>query len=347
MAPKTTQQPHTGPHPNDSRIVEEVREWAKQLWTAVQNQKTYVVHHDHLFKEFDRLRDAIKSTREPILHDHRCLVLHVSAIYNHTASQGYQPEIHYKPLSEAVTQWCLQKPVKVWQAPPDQHSRSASPAIPPEPKPVTPVAPKPKPRPVVRLAAITPTPAPRSAPTKAEKGKGKAKAQISPEYLEDTDSDGRPEPRHDSKPLDPLLSMKQWDPKCKRCSAGNVPCHIHPNRPGPGSACVECNVAKVRCSLVKHDQEPSGSGSKEKEEVEVPKKGRAGGSRKRPTAVPAGEIGGEFFVFFFVFIFEVLLQPWPSPPPPSPPPPSCQPTSPTGWSNLNLNTSPIGSSLPT
>lgn len=112
---------------NDKRVVKEVKAWAEEVWGAVRNKESYARQHDHFFKAFDRLRDEIQSTQDPILHDHRCLINHVAPIFNHTASQGYQPHIHYQPLCEAVTQWCLRRSVKPWKAPADQFSRSPSP----------------------------------------------------------------------------------------------------------------------------------------------------------------------------------------------------------------------------
>jgi hypothetical protein len=280
---------------------------AKEVWTAVQKESAYPPQHNHLFEKFNELRDAIKSTDDPRLQDHRCLVNHVAPIYNHTASQGYQPLIHYRPLADAVSAWCLKKPVKHWDAPPDQWSPSASPAIPPRPitppqppKPTTP--PRPKPRIVSRPApassstvpnpAPTKTPTPKPAPTKPEKGKAKAKTHISPEFV-DSDSDvakARPTP------------TEKWNPLCDRCKVLKQPCHIYPGRTKDNSACFECNFRKVHCPQIKD----AVSGGVEdvmdvvKDVPEAPKKK----ARKRPTAVPRGEPGqlaGAFLHSLFFF----------------------------------------------
>lgn len=301
MARNTTKQPTVGTH-DDDRVVGEVMAWAKDVWSAVQKESTYGSQHDRLFKEFDRLRDVIKLAGDPRLQDHRCLIFHVAPIYNHTASQGYQADIHYQPLSQAVSQWCLKQPVKPWKAPPDQYSPSASPKIPPRPTP----------RPVSRVVT---TPAPLG-PPKADKGKAKAKVHLSPEFV-DSESDARQAaPKVEGKKVEgkanaktsaepdaprsnPTDEMKEWDPKCERCEAGQHACHVNPNRPGPNSACFECNSCKVRCSRV---------GKEDKTDGDVPKK-KSGGIRKKPIAVPAGEPGqsaGAFVLLSFFFGVQVF-----------------------------------------
>jgi len=144
----------------------------------------------------------------------------------------------------------------------------------------------------------------KSAPTKADKEKGKAKAPISPEFIEDTDSEGKPNDADlEGKPND-AVPLRHWDPRCNRCTANNLACQIHPNRTAPHSACVECNMSKVKCSRCKPEQEPLASGSKEKGEGEGPKRSRGGSSKRRPTVVPATEpesAGELFFVFCFFF----------------------------------------------
>ena len=110
MALNTTQQ-HTAGAPGDALLVEAVLSWAKEVWVVIQKANKYMHLHNALFKRFNYLRDTIKSSHNPILHDHQCLINHVTSIYNNTASQGYQPTIHYEPLCKAVQNWCYQQQV--------------------------------------------------------------------------------------------------------------------------------------------------------------------------------------------------------------------------------------------
>jgi len=340
--------------PNDVRLVGVVSAWAKLVWKAVQKRDEYATQHDALFKEFDRLRDEIKASRDPLLNDHRCLFHHVESIYNHTASQGYQPNIHYEPLCQAVLNWCHMTAVQVWIAPPDQHSRSASPIIPPEPTPrTTRVADRPVATPAPRSQRVTdppapmpapqadrpvPTPAPRKrpaamtvsqpggskqVPTKGEKGKAKQTgkgsrskpAPTSPEYIEEEDADAKPDA--DVKP-DPPASRAL--PSTDHLDAHDPKC-VRCQKADHGchvhpsaTACFECNHWKVRCSLVKADKV---EGEPEDPDATSGPKKRTGGSRKKPVGVPAGEpgqFGGKFGFFFLFFLFIIRLQPLKSPP---------------------------------
>lgn len=325
MALNTTQQ-HAPAAPEDVLLVEAVSRWAEEVWKAVQKGEEYTRLHDALFKKFDDLRDGIKSSRNPILHDHRCLIHHVASIYNHTASQGYQPSIHFEPLCTAVQNWCYQRQVSHWNAPPDQHSRSASPVLPPDPptnhaadlerKGATNPGPKRAPRP----ASMTVTPALagtyppfKPAATKPDKGKGKQTAKpsrakpISPEFVEDEEEAKSVPP---STSLPPTDGLEEHAPGCERCERNQRRCHINPNGTSAAAACFECNHYKVRCSLVptradRGEGEPGPSRSSAKDEPEGavgPKKPR--GTRKKPTGVPAGvpgQYGGALF-FFFSFL---------------------------------------------
>jgi len=273
--------------------------------------------HETLFKKFNQLRDTVKSSCNPIFHDHRCLIHHVAAVYNHTASQGYQPNIHYQPLCDAVQNWCYKRAVDHWNAPPDQHSRSASPVLPPDPPanhaanlgPKRAANPPAAPRPTVaRPPSMTVTPAPPSKPaaTKPDKGKGKQTAKAaqakppptSPEFIEEDDDEVKPDPP--PKTLPPTDDFEEHDPKCNRCHKIQHGCHVNPNgTSAAATACFECNHYKVRCSLV-----PGPSRSSAKDESEVPKKPRGG--RKKLIVVPAGEpgqYGGAFLIFFFCLLF--------------------------------------------
>ena len=96
MALNTTQQ-HTAGAPGDALLVEAVSSWAKEVWAAIQKANKYTHLHDVLFKRFDHLHDAIKSLHNPILHDHQCLINHVTSIYNNTASQATSPPFIINP----------------------------------------------------------------------------------------------------------------------------------------------------------------------------------------------------------------------------------------------------------
>lgn len=136
--------------------------------------------------------------------------------YNHTASQGYQPDVHYQPLSEAVSNWCLKQPVKDWKVPPDQYSCSTTPVIPPKSGSNSKPRSNSCPHPCVVTMTITP------APTKVDKGKGKqpakggqSKPQISPEFVTDMDSNIKPDQAANvANPLPLTDHLQDCVPKC-------------------------------------------------------------------------------------------------------------------------------------
>lgn len=88
--------------------------WSKRLWSAVEKDPaTYKESHKDLFKEFEKLHDAAKgrdSTNVTVLN-------HITPIYNHITSQGYQSHIHFMPLKEAMSNYCKRKPVVDWKCP--------------------------------------------------------------------------------------------------------------------------------------------------------------------------------------------------------------------------------------
>jgi len=147
MASNTTQRTIL---PDNDPLHAEIVTWSKKVYAAVQNQDRYAQEHKNLFQEFDRLRDATgKFSNTTLIH-------HVAPVYNHCASQDYQPHIHYQPLRAAVTNWCKGVPVVDWQRPPDQYSPSTSPTIPPAPNPTTiPTNRQPAPRPPPATPRIT------------------------------------------------------------------------------------------------------------------------------------------------------------------------------------------------
>ncbi|KAF8809992.1 hypothetical protein BYT27DRAFT_7092814 [Phlegmacium glaucopus] len=266
--------------------------WGKRLWTAIAKESTYAPGHDQFFKEFDSLRDvaqANKSTKITLLN-------HVAPIYNHIASQGYQAHIHYKPLKEAVFNFCNKKPVAEWIGPPDQHSRSPSPTLPPPPK-ALPIPWPPLPRPKPKFACMVASNSGRS--------KGKAKAQISAEYvhsdLEKSEVEviKEPEPRivH-SKPLPSTAGMVQCPTPCLLCEQRGHLCHSNPKATSAQAACFECNHWNVKCSLApprakkgEAPAQPNGNVEKVPEETAEKPSKKKGQARRKPTQIPAGQPG--------------------------------------------------------
>ncbi|KAF8811431.1 hypothetical protein BYT27DRAFT_7208554 [Phlegmacium glaucopus] len=208
----------------------EVVGWAKKLWGAIKDGSYALVHQD-LFDEFDRLCDAtegIQSTRITMLD-------HVAPIYNHVASQGYQPNVHYQPLKDAVFNFCNNKPVTEWVGPPDQWSRSPSPTLdslkgmPTPMKKVSKAAPTktiPPPsrlKPQDRMACMV------AGPSK----KGKSKAPISEEFVglsddkdfgEEQEEPKAPQQARGSRPLPSTVGMDENIPIFN--SDWNVSAHL-------------------------------------------------------------------------------------------------------------------------
>ena len=323
MAPNTTQ--HVVPSSNDARLVGAVLDWSKRMWNAVQVTEDYEPSHKTLFDEFDHLRDQAKSSGDPLLQDHRSLLRHVAAIYNHTASQGYQPTIHLAPLRQAVHNWCLERPVEHWKAPPDQQSRSPSPAMPPPTPAVPPPAVPPSAPRGLKVPAMVPQgnfkPTSKPAPTTTDKGKGKPTGKVSrakqpPTSAELVNDEDETETKT-RKSLPTTWGMEKHLEKCERCVHGSHGCHVHSN----ATACFECHWWKVKCSRVKVNKteaDPSASLGEDPDATPAPKK-RTAANRKKPTAVPAGEAGeyGEFRSIIFIFIVQSPFQHL-KPPPTSP-----------------------------
>jgi hypothetical protein len=257
-----------------------VKNWAKRLYEAIKDGKTYEARHDQFFKEFDELRDAAKvsgSTKVSMLN-------HVAPIYNHLASQGYQPGIHFAPLQQAVYNYCQSKPVADWTGPPDQWSRSPSPTVtlqtpnvinPPPPTKstetlnATDAAPLQKskatnPRPVSE--ATNPPPAskkpqapkssdvpkiPRMTVTKTVFGTNteKASEQSVQSDNEDSEEEANVKPGRQRKSLPSTHGLSLHMNKCYRCDKYGHRCHVNPKTMSiPLSSCFECNFWKTSCS---------------------------------------------------------------------------------------------------
>ncbi|KAF8816190.1 hypothetical protein BYT27DRAFT_7248499 [Phlegmacium glaucopus] len=276
-----------------------VLSWGKRLWTAIAKESTYALGHDQFFKEFDSLRDvaqANKSTKITLLN-------HVAPIYNHTASQGYQPHIHYKPLKEAVFNFCNKMPVAEWIGPPDQHSQSPSPTLAALPK-ALPLPKPPPPRPKIDSPKFACMVASNSGPLK----KGKAKAQISAEFVHsyldkseiEVTKDPEPQIIH-LKPLPSTLGMDQCPTPCLLCEQRGHLCHSNPKATSTQAACFECSHWKLKCSLApphgkkKAETPAQPNGNIEEVPQETPKKPskskNKGHARRKPTQIPAGQPG--------------------------------------------------------
>lgn len=309
MAAKSTQ-PSVNTKPAQSHD-SLVSTWGKTLWTAIAKESTYALGHDQFFKEFDSLREAAQANKSTKI----TLLNHVAPIYNHIASQGYQPNIHYKPLKDAVFNFCNKMPVAEWTGPPDQFSRSPSPNL----AVLAPTLPNPLPETnspkLVRTAESNPIPK-----TKTKPKKGKAKAPISPEVIQsDLDNSEKeakdPETRHsNSRPLPPTDGMDHHLTPCSLCEQRGHVCHINPKTSSPKAACFECNHWKVKCSLaaprVKKGEalaEPNDDGDEVPQETaEKPAKKR-GHSRRKPTKIPAGQPGQYDGKFLLAFSFVELI----------------------------------------
>ncbi|KAF8816822.1 hypothetical protein BYT27DRAFT_7206963 [Phlegmacium glaucopus] len=150
----------------------DVVSWAKKLWGAIKDG-SYAPDHQDFFDEFNRLCDTSEGSQSM----KTTMLDHVALIYDHVASQGYQPDIHYQPLKDAVSNFCTNKPVTKWIGPPNQWSRSPSPtlnSLKPMPMPTNKVGEKTMPslKPQQLMACIVLS---NEGPSK----KGKSKAPIS------------------------------------------------------------------------------------------------------------------------------------------------------------------------
>jgi len=200
--------------------------WAKNLYNGIKAESNYAGGHQSFFEEFDRLRDASKGRGDTKV----TLIDHVSPIYNHVASQGYQPNIHFGPLQAAVFNWCKGGAVVHWQAPPDQFSRTPSPTL------ASPAPAPPKPPKVARMTVT------KAAPTASGSKKKYPSADTVRSDQDKSDEEsvrvvppsrGRPPPRT----LPPTLGLATHLTKCMLCDQRGHGCHINPKAPSALSAC--------------------------------------------------------------------------------------------------------------
>ncbi|KAF8799291.1 hypothetical protein BYT27DRAFT_7217923 [Phlegmacium glaucopus] len=228
----------------------EVVGWAKKLWGAIKD------------------RSYALASRAP---GSRCwTMLPQFTITSHR--RGYQPNVHYQPLKDAVFNFCSNKPVAEWIGPPDQWSRSPSPTL-------DSLKGMPTPMKKVSKAALTKTIPPPlrlkpqdcvacmvAGPSK----KGKLKAPISEELVGLSDDkhfgEEQEEPKalqqaRGSRPLPSTVGMDENIPKCTMCTQRGHICHHNPKATNLLTACFECNHWKLKCLLaapqVKKQGEPA------------------------------------------------------------------------------------------
>jgi hypothetical protein len=213
MAPKPIAPTETPQPSQDAAWAEahkKLKDWTTRFHAAIGNRDAYAKAHVGFLREFERLYEEVRGSNK------RSIVPYVEPIFNHSASQGYQPGVHYIPLLTGLTAFCQMKPPPSWTAPPDQFDKSPTPTLPPiastsvpnpSPPTIIPPAPapdanakkrttpsnakrpgargKPIPTPAPALAGkpaptpagkLAPTPAPAPAPAPAVKPPAKQKA---------------------------------------------------------------------------------------------------------------------------------------------------------------------------
>ena len=243
-----------------------VTNWAKRLWGAIPEEATYSQDHEDFFKEFQKLRDVA----EGLASTNVTMLDHVAPIYNHIASHGYDPLIHYPPLEKAVINYCEDNSVADWKGPSDQ-SRSPSPA-----------------------PDASPPPNPRIVVTRR-----KAKAKIPDEVVRSEQDVSEEESAKPRKPLPNTDGMERNLTKCTLCIQRGHLCHVNP-KALKAAACFECNHWRVKCSLTPPG--PSRAKKTEAADPSVEEEVAAPRRRRKPTQVPAGQsgqFGGAFKVPFF------------------------------------------------
>ena len=275
---------------------ERLRNWARNLWDAISNEGKYRAVHEDFFKEFNNLRDEGRDTWV------MTLINYVAPIYDHIASQGYNAEIHYRPLKDAVTNFCEGRPGSPWEGPPDQISRTPSPCLPSSP----PAGPSRKTH-AANPDEYVPSDHDESAPESP-------KESVKPRKV--TNAEGV-----ESKSLPNTDGMERCPVKCSKCLSRKHGCHINPKATKSIAACFECNHWRLKCSLAanhanakKGEEEapPRATAAKKGEEEapneeEVAVKVPAPRRRKKPVQVPAAQPIGEpiFDIFDMADIFSL------------------------------------------
>jgi transcription termination factor NusB len=274
MAPKTKTTTR-GDH--DAKV----KDWSKRLYAAVLSKTDYSKDHTGILEEFQKLRDEARDLDITKVS----MINHAAPIYDHVASQGYKDHVHFEPLRKAVSNFCAKRPVNDWKGPPDQHSRTPSPLIPPS-------SIKPKAKFVTMVA---------SGPSGLKK---KAAEPIRIE-LDDESEKESAKPRKptadESKSLPAMDGMELNPTKCSLCDSRSHGCHVNPKATKAAAACFECNHWRLKCSLA------SNRGKKgEDEEDAAASKEQAPKRRRKPNQVPAGQSGQ--FSSKLTYIFANVIQ---------------------------------------
>ena len=130
MAPKAQ---HTAPAACHAEGHRRLNQWTMCLYVALNDKDMYEKAHQSLFREFEALYNLVCRSEKP------SIIPYIKAIFNHTALQGYQQEIHYQPLFQAMAAYCNKAPPPIWVAPPDKYSWLLTPGLPPLPKSPIPI----------------------------------------------------------------------------------------------------------------------------------------------------------------------------------------------------------------
>jgi hypothetical protein len=243
-----------------------VLDWSKRLWSAVSKEAKYSEVHDDLFLEFNELQDDARA-----LDTSAVMLKHAAPIYNHISSQGYKPHIHYRPLKDAVLNYCEKKPVADWKGPTKEFSRSPSPP---------------------KIGSKS-----NAGPTK-KKGK---KAVVSENYVRSDDESekesAKPREGESAKLRKPPTleilpttdGMELSPTKCALCDQRGHACHVNAKIKSP-AACFECNHWRLKCSLAPPRTKKGEAADHNEDDVAAPKE-QGPKRRKKPTQVPAGQPG--------------------------------------------------------
>jgi hypothetical protein len=253
--------------PKTTPMDAKTKNFGRRLWSIIGNESKYKEVHEMFFKEFNDLRDEVQASS----YNKVTMVNHVLPIYDHIASQGYSAHIHYKPLIDAVTNFCEGKPVAAWKAPPDQFSRSSSPLLPPSPRPQSPKAEESSKK--KDQAAIS------DDDSEKESGELVKSQNVTTDVAKSNNAEGEEDPNTEGMELCPT--------KCSKCTSRKHGCHINPKAAKKTSAaCFECNHWRLKCSLA-----PPRVKKGEDEEEGILKEPVKRQGRKKPIQVPAGQPG--------------------------------------------------------
>ena len=130
MAPKAQ---HTTPAARHAEGHCRLNQWTMCLYAALNDKDMYEKAHLSLFRKFEVLSDLVHRSEK------LSIIPYVEAIFNNTASQGYQQDVHYQPFFQGMVAYCHKAPPPIWVAPPDKYSWLPTPGLPPLPKSSTPI----------------------------------------------------------------------------------------------------------------------------------------------------------------------------------------------------------------